>query len=171
MITIDATTTPRSLRPFQLLFLLLLGVAWVDASVHAMSRPTFRQYLMGWKMFTEKSTRGTDHRAEVQFERNGPFRRVELHDHFPSRWGSGYRYSRFRDRRRLTMVAAALCHRLETPAHAVRIYQVRWHLKAGTTERVEPTEQLIARHRCNQPLVGGAGRVIPLHPQQEQVER
>lgn len=168
---IDSRTTPRWLRPIQLAFILALCVAWIDASSHALSRPTFRQYLMGWKMFTEKSTRGTDHRAEVQLERGGPFQPIELSEYFPSRWGSGYRYSRFRDKKRFGRVAAALCYRLDSPAYAVKIYQVRWHVKQGSTERVKPSEEVIAHHRCSRPVRGVGGRTIPLHPQLEAPDR
>lgn len=161
---VDARTTPRWLQPLQLVFLVALSITFFDASFHALERPNFRQYLMGWKMFTMKSSVGTDHRAEVQWERNGPFEPVDLHSYFPAKWGSGHRYSRFRDKRRLATVAASLCYRLEEPAQAVRIVQVRWPLKPGSIDRSGAKEQVMATHPCSRTIGTVKGRTVPLHP-------
>jgi hypothetical protein len=161
---IDARTSPRWLQPLQILFLVGLSVAFFDASFHALDRPSFYQYLMGWKMFTMKSTNGTDHRAFVQRQAGGPFEPIDLHSYFPARWGSGYRYSRFRDKGRLAVVAGALCHRLEEPAHAVRIEQMRWTLVAGSVERKREHVDLTIDHPCTRTVRMAGRRAVPLHP-------
>ena len=166
----DARTTPRALRPLQMLLILALAFAWFDASFYALDRPTFRQYLMGWKMFTMKNTRGTDHRAEVRWRRDGPYESVDLHSYFPARWGSGYRYSRFRDQKRLQTVAGALCHRLEEPAYAVRVIQVRWTLEPGDLSRANAKEEVMAFHRCARRM-RVLGHPMPLHPDLAAAER
>lgn len=166
---IDARTTPPWLRPVQLVFLGLMAVAWFDASFHALDQPSFRQYLMGWKMFTVKRSHGIDHRAMVQWTADGPYEPIDLPRYFPTRWDSGYRYSLFRGKRTMRIIAGALCHRLEEPAYAVKIYQVTWPLEPGSTRRAESRETLMSRHRCDNPVQLVGGRTQPLHPRQGEV--
>jgi hypothetical protein len=87
-----------------------------------------------WKMFTPLNQR----QSEIVFEGlfDGQWRPLPMHEWYPARWESGYRWERkpFYERRsRQVPFAAAACR--ESGAEKVRIIRVRWLKTLGSFDQ------------------------------------
>jgi hypothetical protein len=143
---VDATrTTPRSLQPLALLFLLGLSAYFVTANRWALDSkgaPAFiarnpaYTWFGGWKMFTE-----LDHdavRMDAEVEVDGRWTPIDLEALFPTMWESGPRYARTWFRKSPTamrVLAHATCGRAGGPDR-VRFTTTTWRKKLG--RMVEP---------------------------------
>jgi hypothetical protein len=115
-----------------------------------------------WQMFTIRDPNAAMVVAEARYDDD--WEPIDLPALFPSRWGSGYRYSRSsfkKSKRRMSVLAASTCLRLERTPKQVRFIEHRWKKKLGTLERRDPTQRLLLTHSCRKKVTLPNGTVLP----------
>lgn len=116
-----------------------------------------------WQMFTLRDPGGSEVVAEARYRDRG-WVRIELGELFPSRWGSGYRFSRSsfkKNRGRMQVLAASTCVRLDETPLQVRFIEHRWTKVLGTLERKDPYERPLIVHRCSREVRLPNGTTLP----------
>lgn len=161
----DARTTPRWLQPLQLGLLLVMIAYFLVVFQVSLSKSIPRWAMPGlWQMFTLRDPSGSQTLGEARYPGETDWRPIDLPALFPSRWGSGYRYSRNsfkKNRSRMRVLAASTCLRLEPTPEAVRFVEVRWDKVLGSAERSNVREKELHVHRCEKSVRLVGGRVLP----------
>jgi len=113
-----------------------------------------------WQMFSLYDRGSADLEAEGLF--GADWQPLDLPALFPTRWESGYRYSRSSFRRskgRVRVLAASACVRQVPRPSIVRVYQVSWKKELGSfLLRVDEKRELFVEHRCGVPVNLAGGR-------------
>jgi hypothetical protein len=156
----DVRTTPKWAQIPYLVFLALV-VVYLSSCFHfaLRERPPKWVWFGYWQMFSLYDRGSADLEAEVRFD--DEWQPIDLTELFPTRWESGYRYSRSSFRRskgRLRVLAGSVCLRAPRRPSMVRLHQVTWKKQLGSfTERVDEQREKVLEHRCGTPvkLVGG----------------
>ncbi len=146
----------------QLLF--LVGLAAYFAVVFQLSLTQLPKWAAPgvWQMFTLRDPTATLLVADAR--RGESWEAVDLPALFPTRWDSGYRFSRASFRRspgRMEVLGASTCLRLPEPAEEVRFTEQRWRRVLGSNQRRRYTETVIHTHRCGSKVRLPGGRVLP----------
>lgn len=161
----DAHTTPRWLQPLQLGGLTLLAAYFLVVFQVSLSDNIPRWAMPGlWQMFTLRDPSGAQVVASARYPGDGAWRPIDLPALFPSRWGSGYRYSRNsfkKSRGRMRVLAASTCVRLEPTPEVVRFVEIRWDKVLGSSERRDVRERELIIHRCSKSVRLVGGRILP----------
>ena len=163
----DASTAPLWLRPLQLGALVGLAAYFVFAYGHSLTSPPPWIAFGAWQMFTLNEPGGSEMVIDVQVD--GEWRALDVDAVLPSRWDSGYRFSRGSFRRsapRLSVLGASVCWRYErvygvTPDQ-VRFRELRWRKVVGSMARAGLREEEIRRFRCGREVALPRGRTVPL---------
>jgi len=160
----DATTSPRWLQTIQAAFLLGLVVYFVV--VFQMSLTYVPKWAVPglWQMFTLRDPTAAYVVAEARYKDRAGWESIELGELFPSRWGSGYRFSRSsfkKNPRRMRVLGASTCLRLPEEPTAVRFREIRWRKVMGTLDHDDETERPLYTHRCGTRVRLPGGRELP----------
>jgi hypothetical protein len=103
-----------------------------------------------WQMFSLYDRGSGDLEAEMLV--NGEWQDLDLTEVFPTRWESGYRYSRSSFRRskgRLKVLAGSSCVRVIPRPEMIRINQVTWKKELGSFDvRLDEERETLMEHRC-----------------------
>ena len=157
----DASTAPLWLRPLQLGALVGLAAYFVFAYGHSLTSPPPWIAFGAWQMFTLNEPGGSEMVIDVQVD--GEWRALDVDAVLPSRWDSGYRFSRGSFRRsaaRLDGDDRAGCPGV-TPDQ-VRFRELRWRKVVGSMARAGLREEEIRRFRCGREVALPRGRTVPL---------
>lgn len=158
----DARTAPRWLQPLQLGFLAIVVAYFVGVFQISLSPSMPRWAMPGiWQMFTLRDPNASQVVAFAK--RGGDWEPVDLATLFPSRWGSGYRYSRNsvkKSRSRMRVLGASTCVRLAPTPDVVRFVERRWDKVLGSTARANPRERELLVHRCSARVRLADGRIL-----------
>ena len=105
-------------------------------------------------MFSVYSSHSADLEAEILVAET--WQSVDLTSLFPTRWESGYRYSRSSFRRsesRMKVLAASVCVRVPVRPELIRIHQTSWKMQPGSFDkRIEEKREQLVEHRCGTPV-------------------
>jgi hypothetical protein len=161
--TWDVATTPRWAQLPYLCFLALVCVYLVSCFHFALrERPPKWVWFGYWQMFSLFDRTSGDLEAEIGVD--GDWHPVDLPSLFPTKWESGYRYSRSSFRRskgRLRVLAASTCLRASSRPERVRFVQVSWHKQLGSFDtHLDETRTLLLEHRCGTPVKLAGGRQL-----------
>jgi hypothetical protein len=157
----DVRTTPRWAQVPYLMFLGLVVIYLTSCFHFALrERPPKWVWFGYWQMFSLFDRGSADLEAEGLFA--DQWRPIDLPALFPTRWESGYRYSRSSFRRskgRMRVLAASTCVRSLPRPEIVRIHQVSWRKQLGSfTVRLEEKREELVEHRCGVPVILAGGR-------------
>lgn len=177
----DVRTTPGWLQPIGLL---ALGAAilYVLFGFHFVFRDRAPHYgvLAYWSMFTAGGHTNSILVAEGTWgEETRP---VDLAELFPTRWESGYRFSRSSFKRntgRLSVLGASACRRIDEatgdPPNMIDFYVVRWSKVPGSNERRNPRKDHKLAWDCRRVVRLPGGRrlrgVDPSRPYPKRVRK
>ena len=157
----DVRTTPKWARVPYLCFLALVCLYLVSCFHFTLrERPPKWVWFGYWQMFSLYDRGSADVEAEMLVQ--GEWKPVDLPDVFPTRWESGYRYSRSSFRRskgRVRVLAASVCSRVRPRPELVRIHQVSWTKELGSFEkRLNEKREKLLEHRCGMAVKLPGGR-------------
>jgi hypothetical protein len=116
---------------------------------------------VNWKMFTGMSKTHTI--MEFEGRRDGKWVVLPMHEWYPARWESGYRWERpwvYRWRSLQVPFLSAACQHSGTPY--VRLIQRSWDKTLGQQEqpRGKVREKLLRNWDCSSPFPMPSGRVL-----------
>lgn len=156
----DVATTPKRLQG---LGLLVLGgvILYFLAGFHMIFRDRVPPWtaLSYWSMFTVGSWGNSELTAEGVFGKER--RPIDLPALFPTKWESGYRYSRssFKGNKTLLgMLGGATCHRHPDAPDRVIFTKTRWTKVLGSNERKDPVPEQMLDWDCKNSVRQPGGR-------------
>lgn len=117
-----------------------------------------------WQMFTLRDPTASMVVAEARYGDQKGWQPVDLGALFPSRWGSGYRFSRSsfkKNKGRMMVLGASTCLRLDPEPLQVRFIEHRWEKVLGSTEHRNPTQRTLHVHRCDREVRLPNGTMLP----------
>jgi len=160
----DEQTTPRWLQPVQALFLAALAVYFVVVFQMSLTRVPKWAVPGLWQMFTVRDPGAAYVRAYARYADDPAWVPIDLGELFPSRWGSGYRYSRSsfkRSKGRMRVLGASTCLRLPEEPVLVKFTEVRWTKVMGTLDHKDEHVRTLHVHRCGVRVRLPLGRELP----------
>ena len=157
----DVRTTPRWARVPYLCFLAVVCVYLISCFHFTLrERPPRWVWFGYWQMFSLYDRNSADLEAEMRL--GGEWKPISLPELFPTRWESGYRYSRSSFRRspsRMKVLAASACNRLSPRPELIRIHQVSWRKQLGSFDvRLDEKREKLVDYRCGVPVKLPGGR-------------